>query len=172
MHMAKGFLFFLTAALLLLGLLGYFLLSEQLLKILSLALIGLAVVLLIVLFFSGSRSSRMRKLLQEMEHRLLQESAEDLKSIYLDAYNTYVKLSEKEKTNFYGRLMKIRERLEESMKAENDLQELLGQETGQETASGKKKELYEKAHALYQKLPQRVQQAYYPQLMELKEISN
>lgn len=160
--MARSSLFFVAAILGVLGLIGYFLFSPQILKMLSLALIGLMVLLMAVLLFSGNKVSKLRKTLQELESRLLQESAEELKELYLRAYGAYVKMGEKEKVNFYGRLMKIRERLEESMKAEKELQELVAQET-------KKKEQYAHAHALYQKLPQTVQQKYYPQLMELKE---
>ncbi len=166
--MARSWLSFIAAALGLLGLAGYFLLTQQLLKYLSLALIGLMVLLMLVLPFSGRRAAAMRKMLRELESKLLQESAEELKELYLDAYETYRKLPEKEKANFYGRLTKIRERLEESMKAEKELQESLERQEGgpEQSVAGKR---YEEVHALYQKLPQSVQQKYYSPLMEMKE---
>lgn len=131
------------------------------------AVLVLAVVIGLMATFS-SKKHKLRKLLQEMERRVSLESADMLKSRYVQAYNLYLKLSEKNKQNFYGRLTKLREKMEEQLKAAKKVEELLQKSTVTNITLLKKQ--YEEMYGHFRKLPASVQQKYYPQLMHVKEV--
>ena len=134
----------------------------------------LSLLVLVILFGGGGilvmllqRATKLRKRLKEMDAALSQESLDILKSKYLEIYAIYMKLSEKEKQNFYARVTKVREQIEEQMKAEKKVEQLLEQ-AGKGTIT-EQKENYDALHDYYDKLSQKTQQKYYSQVTQIKE---
>ena len=148
---------------------GYFQVEKEIMKIaiLSSAMVVLVVGIFVIIILTGTKN-KLRKLLKEMESMISQESADTLKGKYVQAYNFYLKLSENNKQNFYGRLTKIREMMEEQMKAAKKVEELLQKSAMTDIALLQKQ--YDEVYTYFQKLPVVVQQKYYPPIMHLKEI--
>lgn len=142
--------------------------EKELLRIaiLSAAMVILAVGIILVIVMAGPKN-KLRKLLKELESAVARESAETLKGKYVAVYNLYLKLSEKSKQNFYGRITKLRERMEGQLKAEKKVQELL--EKSSVTNITLLRKQYEEMYGYFRKLPVAVQQKYYPQIMHVKE---
>lgn len=116
----------------------------------------------------GSKKHKLRKLLQEMEKKVSSESVEMLKGKYVRAYDLYLRLSEKHKQNFYGRITKIREKMEEQLKAAKKVEELLQKSTVTDFSLLQRQ--YEEMYDYFKKLPASMQQKYYPQIMHVKEV--
>ncbi len=131
------------------------------------AVLVLAVVMGIIVAFK-SKKHQLRKLLQEMERRVSSESADALKGKYVQIYNLYLKLSEKNKPNFYGRITKLREKMEEQLKAAKKVEELLQKSTVTNISLLRKQ--YDEMYGYFRKLPASMQQKYYPQIMHVKEV--
>ena len=147
----------------------YFKVESESIKTLLLSLL-----IIVVLFGGGTmlmmllqRATKLRKRLKEMETALSQEPLDVLKSKYLEIYAIYMKLSEKEKQNLYARVTKVRGQIEEQMKAEKKVEQLLEQ-AGKGTIA-EQKENYDALHDYYDKLSQKTQEKYYSQLMQVKE---
>ncbi len=147
----------------------YFKVESESIKTLLLSLL-----VLVVLFGGGGilavllqRATKLRKRLKEMETALQQEPLDVLKSKYLEIYAIYMKLSEKEKQNFYARVTKVREQVEEQMKAEKKVEQLLEQ-TGKGTIT-EQKENYDALYDHFHTLSQKTQEKYYSQVMQVKE---
>ena len=142
----------------LIALLGLYFFVDEGLHIMIIALMGLC-----VLFGGGlglvqvTPSHRFRQKLELLERKADDESADTLKSLYLDVYNRYLKLSESHKANFYGRLHEVRERIEEHLKIEKQLQQVLAMP----------KPPAEQAQELLEKLPLQVQERYSGQVVQL-----
>src|SRR3989338_2750494 len=68
---------------------------------------------LAVIFHFVSAANKLRLLLPELEQRADQEAPDTLQESYIRLYELYMRLAEKKKPHFYGRLMKLREKLEE-----------------------------------------------------------
>ncbi len=146
----------------------FFIIRTEPLKnlILSLAIIVIVFGVLLITGIYFHKESTMRRLLKELMSRLHDDPPEALKDQYLKAYNTYMKLSEKQKQNFYTRLARARETMEEEMQAEKDIQHQLQQaESAPLTALA---ELYKDIHLTYQRLPGKVQQRYYGMIANIK----
>ena len=78
-----------------------------------------------------------------------------------------MRLSEKEKQNFYGRVMKLRETLEEQLKTEKKVEGLLQNRSSGSLRERQKK--YEEIQSLLPTLSKATQEKYYSQLVQLKE---
>jgi len=141
-------------------------------EILLIALLSAAVIIvalgIILSLLLMSKSRKLRKLLKELEHRTSRESAETLKGKYVQAYNLYLALSEKNKQNFYARLTKLREKMEGQLKAAKRVEELLQKSAVTNIALLRKQ--YDEMYGYFRKLPTAEQQKYYPQIMHVKEV--
>jgi len=112
-------------------------------------------------------AGKLRTKLEEIQSLVGQQSPEALKDRYTEIYSLYMKLSEKEKQNFYGRLMKLRETLEEQLKTEKKVEGLLQNRTSGSPRERQKQ--YEEVQALLPTLSKATQEKYYSQLVQLKE---
>ncbi len=147
----------------------YFKVESESIKTLLLSLL-----IIVVLFGGGTmlmmllqRATKLRKKLKWMETALQQEPLDVLKSKYLEIYALYMKLSEKDKQNFYARVTKVREQVEEQMKAEKKVEHLL--EQAGKGPIPEQKENYDSLYDYYHKLSQKTQEKYYTQMKQIKE---
>ena len=132
------------------------------------SVIGVTVVILILyLTWEFSAANRLRKLLKKISAVVDVDSTEETKKMYLQIYNTYMRLSEKKKQNFYAKVNLLRETLEEHMQNEKELMRLL-QESDKGSITEQKKK-YIKIFSIYEKLPRKVQPQYYPQVVQLRD---
>lgn len=123
---------------------------------------------IIFLFLQYSRGGhRLNKKMESLESLLPHESLDVLKGKYLAVYNHYLKLSEKDKRNFYGKLTKLREGLEEQLKAEKKIEILL--KKLEKAGLQEMKKIYDELQQEVSKLSKVMQEKYYPYLMHLKE---
>ncbi|MBT4936136.1 hypothetical protein HOL21_00665 [Candidatus Woesearchaeota archaeon] len=95
------------------------------------------------------------------------KSVNDNKTVYLDIYELYLKMSEKNKRNFYVPITHIRDTVEEQLRAEKKMQQSLNQTVRGDITQ--QKEAYESAYSQYQKLPDATKQQYYAQVVHLRE---
>jgi parallel beta-helix repeat protein/cysteine-rich repeat protein len=116
-------------------------------------------------YLSSSRN-RLKRKLRKITPLLGEESHDILKAGYLDIYHLYLKLSEGHKQNYYSKVTKLREKLEDQLKAEKRIQELLEDRTGD---IKEQKETYLLAYKQYQKLPEKVKKTYYPDLVNFRD---
>jgi len=123
---------------------------------------------LAVIFHFVSAANKLRLLLPELEQRADQEAPDTLQESYIRLYELYMRLAEKKKPHFYGRLMKLREKLEEQMKAQKKVEELLQKSSGSPLPA--LQQYYEEMHASFRKLPAAAQKNYYSRLMQVKEV--
>ena len=161
---------FIVLAILVAGLLTWLqFTSNDRLTLILLTAIGVVIIsgliILIVQFARGPH--KIRKRLQQILPLLSQQSAEELKEKYLEIYNLYMKLKEKDKQNFYGRVTALREKIEGQLKAEKKLEELLPK--AKEGRIEERKKKYDALQDLYGQLPAAVQEKYSSQVMGLKE---
>lgn len=118
-------------------------------------------------FHYGGKSQKLRRLLQDLEKNVTEANIEDLKSKYLQAYNCYLKVSEKHKQNFYARLEKLRETIEEHLKNQKRLEMLL--ENTIKMSIQERKLNFQNVMDFFQKLPKKEQEKHYPRIVPLKE---
>jgi hypothetical protein len=146
----------------------YFLfdLSENV-KVMLLAGIGAVVLLIFIVLISHHMHgpTKIRRKLKEMESLVNQKPPELLKEKYVAIYNLYMKLSEKGKQNFYPRVTKIRETIEEQLVAEKRIEELLQQDGD----VSQRQQNYQKVQEYFKKLPKQVQDRYYSSMIHMKE---
>ena len=114
-----------------------------------------------------SIANRLRRMLKKISTLVESEPTDKVKSLYLKIYCLYMKLSEKKKQNFYAQVNSLRESLEEHLQNEKELERLL-QETEKGSIAEQKKK-YLKIYAIYEKLPRKVQQQYYPPIVQLRD---
>ena len=137
--------------------------------------LGLLIALILVAVAGGGtlafeylyKPNIVRRKIAAITERILQETSETLTRTYMDLYALYMKLSEKQKANFYGRVVRVRELLEDQMKAEKQLQELLAN-AGKNGLEALKKE-YETASMLLQQLSNPVKEKYALDVAHLKD---
>lgn len=148
---------------------GYFQVEKESFKIAILSCAAAVVVAgIFMILILTSTKNKLRKLLKELENSVPQESADALKSKYVQAYNLYLKLSEKNKQNFYGRIANLREKMEEQLIAALKVEELLQKSTV--TNISLLRQQYDEIQGYFRKLPSSMQQKYYPQVMHVKEV--
>jgi len=117
-------------------------------------------------WYLSAPRNRLKRKLKQVRPLLDNETNEVLKENYLGIYGLYMKLAEKHKPNYYAKVTKLREKIEDQLKAEKKLQELLGNQVGE---IKEQKEKYLQAYQHYQKLPAKAKQKYYPDLVNFRE---
>lgn len=161
-------LIYLTVSLLLLGIL-YFLIDDETIQliILVLSLVILIIGLFIYSLSASSLKRKIRKQLSKIMFNLDAFSIDTLKENYLDIYRSYMKLSEKNKQNFYTSVNKLRQEIEEKLKAQKKLELLIDQASV--GSFEEQKQTLENITKLYQQLPHPDQEQYSAQIQHLKE---
>jgi parallel beta-helix repeat protein len=117
-------------------------------------------------WYLASPRNRIKRKLRKIHPMLGQESHDILKTGYLEIYHLYLKLSEGHKQNYYSKVTKLREKLEDQLKAEKQIQELLENRKGD---IKEQKEQYLEAYKEYQKLSEKVKKKYYPDLVHFRD---
>ncbi len=117
-------------------------------------------------WYLASPRNKLKRKLRKISPLLGEESHDVLKAGYLEIYHLYLRLSEGHKQNYYGKVTKLREKLEEQLKAEKKVQELLEDHSGD---IKEQKETYLLAYKQYQKLPEKVKKTYYPDLVHFRD---
>jgi len=137
----------------------------------TLALSSLAILFLFGGIFTywefGVLSNRVRRKLRKTKVMMSNSSIEILKQEYKSIYNMYLKLSEKDKRNFYTNVNRLRGKIEEQLKAEKIVEELFGDSHKGDLHTQKKN--YLNIYREYQKLAPKSQEKFYPKLVALKE---
>lgn len=137
-------------------------------RTLLLSIIAVTVLVLVwYITWEFSAANRLRRMLKKITPMASSEPMDEVKKLYLKTYNLYMKLSEKKKQNFYARVNSLRESLEEHLQKERELERLLT-ETEKGSVDEQKKK-YLKLYAIYEKLPRKVQNQYYPQMVQLRD---
>jgi len=139
------------------------------LRNLSFVLFGLSTlagIFYIMLYFS-SKKIKLRKSLEQLEKVLKKESINRLKFFYKEAYGFYLHVSEKNKQNFYGRLTKAREKIEDYLVTQKKLETLL-RDAGAGTIKQQEAEFAE-INSLFTNLPQKEQDVYFSAINLIKE---
>jgi hypothetical protein len=113
------------------------------------------------------KNSKIRKQLNELQNILNTSSIDILKSKYLSSYELYLKLSEKEKRNFYAKINNFRETIEEHLKTQKKVELFL--ENAVKGALDDQKENFAQLMDHFKKLPQAEQEKYLSQLNSIKE---
>lgn len=147
----------------------YLLIEDELVKKVSLAVLVLVLFIILIIFYKNKihLPYSLKKKLIQAESLLQQESIETIKAFYLKIYHLYLKLSEKQKQNFYSRINALREGIEKILRAEKKVKEGLAK-IESKTSFSELKEIYQKINESYQQLPEQIQQHYYSQLTALK----
>jgi hypothetical protein len=115
----------------------------------------------------GYAPNRMRRRLKRLNPMLSEESSELLKEEYKGIYGLYLKLSEGHKQNFYTKVTQLRDKIEDQLKAEKRVQDLLQKST--KSGLDERKKMYMEVYNNYLKLPAKSQQKYYPSIVNLRE---
>lgn len=129
--------------------------------------IGAAMSLILYLAWHFSPANKLRQALRRIAPLVDYELSETVKPLYLDAYNLYLKLSEQKRANFYTRINSLRERIEEHLKNEKEMEQLF-QEASKGSLS-EQKQRYLAMYQVYEKLPAKVQHEYYPRIVQLRD---
>ena len=112
-------------------------------------------------------SSRVRRRLKKTKQSMSGTTIESLKNEYKSIYGLYLKLSNKEKRNFYSNVNNLREDIESQLRAEKIVGKLLSR-SDHGTIHDQKKN-YLKIYKEYQKLAPKSQEKYYPKIVSLRE---
>ena len=112
-------------------------------------------------------AARLRRRLRGTHRVLHDASTGTLKGHYAGIYKLYMKLSEKNKQNFYANVSKIREHIEEQLKAQKEIEMLFDKAQFGDLQS--RKRAYMQIYEEYQKLPASTQAEVYPKMVDLRE---
>ena len=118
-------------------------------------------------WFFAHPASRLKRRLRKVGPLLGDESAQVLKDDYKELYGLYLKLSENRKKNFYSKISKVREKIEEQLKAQKRVEQLLSRSSEGDLKEQRK--TYLDLYKEYQKLPAKAQKEYYKQIVDLRE---
>ncbi len=133
-----------------------------------LSIIAVTVVILVwYIVWELSAANRLRRMIKKISSVLDTESTDEAKKLYLKIYSLYMKLSEKKKQNFYARVNSLRESLEEHLQNEKELERLL--QNTEKGSMAQQKKAYLDLYAIYEKLPRKAQQQYYPKIVQLRD---
>jgi len=114
-----------------------------------------------------SPASRLRHGLEHLEHHLGEVPSALLQEKYLHLHDLYLKLSEKEKRNFYGRLVHLRKELEEHLRSEKQVEHLL--EKVKKGTLAQRKKIFHELEKECKKLPRATEEKFYPHILHVKE---
>ena len=118
-------------------------------------------------WYFAAPANRLRRKLKKAQSLTGEASSELLKEHYMGSYNLYLKLSEGKKRNFYSQVTQLREQIEEQLKGEKKMEELLLRSS--QVNFNDQKKIYMDMYNTYLKLPPQVQQKYYSGLVQLRE---
>ena len=146
----------------------YFISSNETVKLLSLILLGVVVILLGVFIYleHGHGPTKLQKKIKEINEKMHHETSDSLKKEYLEVHNIYNKLKPDHQKKFFGHVKQLREQMTGHLTAEKKIEKLF-KSLGSSLAQQKKS--YLKIHDLYQKLPEKVKEKFYTQLIDLKQ---
>ncbi|MBI4980855.1 hypothetical protein HZC30_04845 [Candidatus Woesearchaeota archaeon] len=139
-------------------------------SLITIAIIAFSVVIVFLIFMiwlEFTPHSKLRKKLNRLVHTVDDESTETLKEAYQEVYNLYLKVSEKNKSNFYSRIVQLREKIEAQLKAEKRVEELL--QKSAQAGFTEMKTIYDELYTHYLKLPAKTQHKYYVHVNHLKD---
>lgn len=108
-----------------------------------------------------------RKKLKMADSLVKEETIETIKAFYAEVYGLYTRLSEKHKQNFYGRVMKIKEAVEEQLQLEKKMEELFYK--ANKGLMTERKKVYDQLYEIYQRLTVKTKQKHYPKIVQLRE---
>lgn len=139
-------------------------------SLITIAIIAFSVVIVFLIFMiwlEFTPHSKLRKKLNRLLHTVNDESTETLKEAYQEVYHLYMKVSEKHKSNFYSKIVQLREKIEEQLKAEKKVEELVQKAT--QVGFVEMKPIYDELYTHYLKLPAKTQQKYSIHVRHLKD---
>lgn len=133
---------------------------------------NLIVIFLLMLAMAGNYyffrpSARLRKKLETVRKAVSEETIETLKEHYKEIYRLYLKLTEKEKQNFYAGVEKIRAVIEEHLLHEKKMEELSS--SASKGRIKERKKSYDELYNHYQHLPAKTKQKHYPKIVQIRE---
>jgi len=155
------------------GLILFLLLSlisdSQIIVILSFSLFLITLILgsFYCYFHFMDKTSKIRKQLTQLQSQITTAPLSILKSQYLAVYELYLKLSEKEKRNFYAKINNFRETIEDHLKTQKKVELFL--ENAVKGALEDQKKNFQLLMQHFQKLPSAEQEKYFSQINPLKE---
>jgi len=129
--------------------------------------LSILVVIIYVIIYLNSKEIKLRKYLEQLEDALKKESIPNLKNLYKEVYSLYLLVSEKDKQNFYGRITKNREKIEEYLVTQKKLETIL-----RDAGSGNLKQQQQEftaINSLFITLPQKEQDIYFSAINLIKE---
>ena len=137
--------------------------------LLALLFISLLVfIILIIIYWEFAHTpNRLKRELRKLALNLDKYSTDILKKQYMIVYNLYLKLSSREKQNFYAKITKIREEVEVYMVAEKKIQE--GLDKAHMGDINQQRDNYQEVYNNYQKLPKSIKDKYYGEIVRLRE---
>jgi c-di-AMP phosphodiesterase-like protein len=139
-------------------------------SLITIAIIAFSVVIVFLIFMiwlEFTPHSKLRKKLNRLMRTVNDESTETLKEAYQEVYNLYLKVSEKNKSNFYSKIVQLREKIEEQLKAEKKVEELV--QSSAQAGFAEMKTIYDELYTHYLKLPAKTQHKYSIHLAHLKD---
>ncbi len=139
-------------------------------SLITIAIIAFSVVIIFLIFMiwlEFTPHSKLRKKLNRLLYTVNEESTETLKEAYQEVYRLYLKVSEKHKSNFYSKIVQLREKIEEQLKAEKKVEELVQNST--QVGFAEMKTIYDELYTHYLKLPAKTQHKYSIHLNHLKD---
>ena len=159
------------AVLILIGsILLYFMFDKEIYQLIGIPLFSVAILMLIIDFVLWFKSPyrKIKEKFHKISSSLDNFPIDKMKPTYKEIYTLYMKLTEKQKQNFYARVNSLRESIEEKIKAAKNIELLL-----QDANVGdmeEKKERYEKIDGLLQKLAPEDQQRFSTKMAYYKEV--
>ena len=147
----------------------YLFFEEALIKAAALAMLILAVILAALFFYLEFThpGKKLRQKLASVEGKITQESLDFLKAEYINIYKLYLGLPDKKKANFYARVVKLREQIEQQLKSVHQLEFLL--KRAELATIEELKPIYREIETVFHGLNQKLQQEHYPRLSYLKD---
>tara|TARA_Y100000034_G_C6852335_1_gene386805 strand:- start:677 stop:1051 length:375 start_codon:yes stop_codon:yes gene_type:complete len=113
------------------------------------------------------RGYKVRKKLNSLILQLGQVDNQIIKEDYLQLYDVYLKLSEKHQQNFFSRMVKIREFVEQEIANDKKMEVLLGRVNHGDYEDQEKN--FHKFEETYQTLSKVLQDKYYTDIVHLRE---
>lgn len=113
---------------------------------------------------------KLQKQLHQLSMLLHSGSREEIASLYEPVLAGYGGLSSSQKMKLHPKLMAVRERIEEQLQAQKKI-EILLLNVGKGNLA-KQRQNYETLYSWYQKLPAKIQQEYYSQIVHVRQGLN
>lgn len=110
---------------------------------------------------------KLQRQLQQLSMLLHSGSREEIASLYETIFRGYEGLSSSHKVKLHSKFMTVRERIEEQLQAQKKV-EMLQQYVGKGNLA-KQRQNYETMYGWYQKLPAKIQQEYYSQIVHARQ---